>query len=130
MAINKRKYGIKFPFICLNNDNLVLDLNNSLHEKVASEIAHVILTPKKTRIRMPDFGTNLMKYIFEANEKKTWGEIEDEIREAVKNYVPQGVVNNVDVYKDEKNINSFYIAISFGVRVGENIENNKMILNI
>lgn len=130
MAINKRKYGIKFPFICLNNDNLVLDLNNSLHEKVASEIAHVILTPKKTRIRMPDFGTNLMKYIFEANEKKTWGEIEDEIREAVKNYVPQGVVNNVDVYKDEKKINSFYIAISFGVKVGEDIENNKMILNI
>lgn len=130
MAINKRYYGIKFPFTARNNENFFIDLNESLHEKVASEIAHVILTPKKTRIRKPDFGTDLVRYIFSPSDELSWDNIETEIKEAVKKYVPQGVVNKVDVYKDEENDTGIYIDAKFGVKRGETIENNRMIIKI
>lgn len=130
MAINKRYYGIKFPFTIRNNDNFFIDLNESLHEKVASEIAHTILTPKKTRIRMPDFGTNLINYIFSGNDELSWGFIEDEIKESVKKYVPQGEVYKVNVYRDEGEDNGIYIDINFGVKRGQTVENNRMLLKI
>jgi phage baseplate assembly protein W len=130
MAINKRYYGIKFPFTIRNNENFFIDLNESLHEKVASEIAHTILTPKKTRIRMPDFGTNLIKYIFSENDEMSWEHIEEEIKESVKKYVPQGEVYKVDVYREEGNDNGIYMDINFGVKKGQTIENNRMLLKI
>lgn len=130
MAVNKRYYGIKFPFTARNNENFFIDLNESLHEKVASEIAHVILTPKKTRIRKPDFGTDLVRYIFSPSDELSWDNIETEIKEAVKKYVPQGVVNKVDVYKNEGNDTGIYIDAKFGVKRGETIENNRMIIKI
>ena len=130
MAINKRYYGIKFPFTIRNNENFFIDLNESLHEKVASEIAHTILTPKKTRIRMPDFGTNLINYIFSGNDEMSWDYIEEEIKESVKKYVPQGEVYKVDVYREEGDDNGIYIDISFGVKKGQTIENNRMLLKI
>ena len=130
MVINKRYYGIKFPFTVRNNENFFIDLNEGLHEKVASEIAHVILTPKKSRIRMPDFGTDLIKYIFSPNDKLSWSNIEDEIRENVRKYVSKGVVDKVDVYRDEDNDSVIYIDIKFGVKLGETIENNRMVIKL
>lgn len=130
MAINKRYYGIKFPFTVRNNNNFFIDLNESLHEKVASEIAHVILTPKKTRIRRPDFGTDLIKYIFSFNDELSWDSIEGEIKEAVRKYVSQGVINKVDIYRDGDDDNGIYVDINFGVKRGQTIENNRMVIKL
>ena len=130
MITNKRYYGIKFPFTVRNNENFFMDLNESLHDKVASEIAHVILTPKKTRIRKPDFGTDLIRFIFSPNDELSWSNIEDEIKEVVNKYVPQGVVNKVEVYRDEGNDNGIYIDTKFGVKRGRTIENNRMVIKL
>ena len=130
MAINKKYYGIKFPFTIRNNENFFIDLNDNLHEKVASEIAHVILTSKKSRLRMPDFGTDLVQYIFSPNDETSWGDMEVEIKEAVGKYVPQGVIHKVDIYRDEDNDNNIYIDVKFGVKKGETIENNRMVIKI
>lgn len=131
MGIIDKYYGIKFPFTIQNNENIFLDLNNTLHEKVASEIAHVILTPKNTRIRMPNFGTDLIKYIFSINDNLSWGEIENEIKNAVSTYVPDGVLYKIDVYKNEENNdNRIFLSINFGVKKGKTVENNKMIIRL
>ena len=63
MSNRRQFFNIKFPFVCENEDALFIDLNNDINEKVNSEIAHVILTPKGMRLRMPEFGTDLIKYI-------------------------------------------------------------------
>ena len=64
MAGIKQYYGIKFPFTSNNLDGFFLDMNERVEDKIASEILHVILTPKRSRIRKPDFGTDLAKFIF------------------------------------------------------------------
>jgi phage baseplate assembly protein W len=130
MGVINKHYGIKFPFTIRNNDNVFLDLNNNLHEKVASEIAHVILTPKKTRLRMPDFGTDLIKYIFSPNDDLSWGDIESEIRANVTKYVPGGIINKVEVYHSEGDDNTILLSVNFGVKKGNTIENNKMVIKL
>lgn len=130
MGVITKHYGIKFPFTIRNNDNVFLDLNNNLHEKIASEIAHVILTPKKTRLRMPDFGTDLIKYIFTPNDDMSWGDIESEIRESVNRYVPGGVLDKIEIYQSDGNDNTILLSINFGVKKGKTIEKNKMVIKI
>ena len=46
---------------------------------------------------MPDFGTNLSKYIFELMDETTKVSIEREIREAVSKYIANLTINNVTV---------------------------------
>ena len=130
MGVINKHYGIKFPFTIRNNDNVFLDLNNNLHEKVASEIAHVILTPKKTRLRMPDFGTDLIRYIFSPNDELSWGDIESEIRAAVNKYVPEGVLEKVEVFQSENDDNTILLSVNFGVKKGNTIENNRMVIKL
>lgn len=130
MGVINKHYGIKFPFTIRNNDNVFLDLNNNLHEKVASEIAHVILTPKKTRLRMPDFGTDLISYIFSPSDKLSWGDIETEIRGAVNKYVPDGVLEKVEVFQSEGDDNTILLSVNFGVKKGSTIENNRMVIKL
>ena len=71
-TIKKQYYGIKFPFTDRNMEGFFVDLNSTIQDKVASEIAHVILTPKGTRLRRPEFGTDLLKYVFEPNDDMSW----------------------------------------------------------
>ena len=130
MGVIDKHYGIKFPFTIRNNDNVFLDLNNNLHEKVASEIAHVILTPKKTRLRMADFGTDLIRYIFSPNDELSWGDIESEIRCAVTKYVPEGVLEKIEVFQGEDDDNTILLSVNFGVKKGGTIENNRMVIKL
>lgn len=130
MGVIDKHYGIKFPFTIRNNENVFLDLNNNLHEKVASEIAHVILTPKKTRLRMPDFGTDLIRYIFSPNDELSWSDIETEIRGAVTKYVPGGTIDKVEVFQNEDDDNTILLSVNFGVKKGNTVENNRMVIKL
>lgn len=130
MANKKQFYGIKFPFTANNNRGFFIDLNDDLHGKVASEIAHVILTPKNTRIRMPEFGTDLIKYIFGLNDETTWADVEAEIKEKVSKYVPNCKINNITVVRDENNDNGVYVEVKYGVVKGKTVENNRMVVKL
>lgn len=130
MAIKTQYYGIKFPFTVNNEDGLFIDLNNNIDEKVGSEIAHVILTPKGTRIMKPDFGTDLIKYLFNPNDNSTWGNVEEEIKENVSKYVPNASIDSVNVVKDEENDNAVYVDIKYSVKRGVTVENNRMVIKL
>ena len=82
MSIVKQYYGIKYPFTINNDSGLFIDLNETKDDDILSQILHVIMTRKNTRIKMPDFGTDLIKYIFELNDESTWSNIKSEIIES------------------------------------------------
>ena len=62
-------YGIKYPFTNQDAENYYVDLNSSVKDKVKSTLMHIIFTPKGQRYRKPDFGTNVIQYLFE------WGKL-------------------------------------------------------
>ena len=129
MGVKKQYYGIKFPFTMNNNEGIYLDLNNDYHEKVASEIAHVLLTPKGTRIRMPEFGTDLIKYIFEPGDGFVWDDVKDNIKDNVTRYVPNATIKEIEVIRKDDD-KSLFVDLKFDVRKGKSIENNRMIIKL
>ena len=116
----KQYYDIKFPFTTNNDDGHFIDLNPSLKDKVASQIAHLLLTTKGTRLRMPDFGTRLVDFIFNPNDEVTWEGIQNEIKENVSKYIPNALIDDITVVRDEQDDNAIYIDVKYIVNDGKN----------
>ena len=121
---------MKFPFTLNNDGGFCFDLNENPKDKVASQIAHVILTPKGTRIRMPEFGTNLIKWIFEPNDQETWDSVVEEVTKAVSRYVSATTLKNIEVVTPEDEDNSIYLDLRYDVEVDGVIENNRMAIKV
>lgn len=118
MEKRRQYYGIKFPFTKDNNDEIFLDLNENFIDKAKSDMFHAIFTPKGQRVRMPDFGTNLIQFIFEDNTKTTWDKIRDEISAVTEKYVPAVKVTDVMVYTECDDDHRAYVTIKFTVTNG------------
>ena len=130
MAVKKQNYGIKFPFTINNDKGIFVDVNEKYDDKISSEIAHVILTPKNTRIRMPEFGTNLIKYLFDANDDMMWENIKSEIREAVGKYVPNASIDDVNILMKEDDSETAFVDIEYSVLKGNTQTNNRMVIKL
>lgn len=129
-TIKKQYYGIKFPFTANNEMEFFIDLNTTLKDKVASEIAHVLLTPKRSRIRKPDFGTDLIKYIFEPNDELTWEGVEKEAKESISKYVSNTELTKIDIIRSEKDPNAIYLDLRYSVKKGKKVENNRTVIKL
>lgn len=90
-------YGICFPITSKSDERTLLDLNVNRAEMIKSEIMHVIFTPKGQRLRNPDFGTNLIQYIFNPSDTQTWDDIVTEIKESIKKWVSGVTIGNVEL---------------------------------
>ena len=89
MAIQSKYYGIKFPFSNDNDAGLYVDLDEDYASSVRSKLIHLLYTKKGERVRMPEFGTNLLSFIFGMLDDKEKTDIKIEIQEAVAKYVPE-----------------------------------------
>ena len=56
--------------------------------QLKSDLLHLLLTNKGERLYLPDFGSDLRKYIFEPNDDITHGKIKDSLNETIKTYIP------------------------------------------
>ena len=123
-------FGIKFPFLEDDFHNFFLDTNTSPKEKVRSQIMHIVFTPKGQRLRCPDFGTDLIKYIFEQNDGFNWEEIKEEIRNSVNRWAPNIVLNNISVAKNEDDPSEIYVRLDYGVKEGSYITNDSIAVKL
>lgn len=94
---NGKTYGVNFPF----RDSFggkYLDLSDLANEEIRSNLIHLLLTRKGSRYFLPDFGTRLYEYIFEPLDGPTFNEIEAEIRDSVETYIPNLLINSINVF--------------------------------
>ena len=94
---NGKTYGINFPFRD-SFDGKYLDLSDTSDEEIRTDLIHLLLTRKGARYFLPDFGTRLYEYIFEPLDGPTFSDIESEIRDSVSKYIPNLVLNSINVY--------------------------------
>lgn len=113
-------FGIKYPFTSDNLDEMFLDLNETYEDSVKSKMLHVIFTPKGSRLRMPDFGTNLVQYIFEPNDGETLSNIKSEITIQVGKYVPGVRFDDISVVRDDKDERGTVVILYYTIQKGEN----------
>lgn len=96
MTIARERYGIAFPF--QNSDSgLFLKTTTTVAEETKTDLIHLILTRKGSRYFLPDFGTRLYEYIFEPLDSTTSQAIDSELRDVIKKYIPNIIVNEIKI---------------------------------
>jgi phage baseplate assembly protein W len=88
-------YNIKFPL----NDNLSTNtyflLTQVTKDAFSSDLLLLLLTSKGERYYEPDYGTNLLKHIFEPNDNLTADDVEEDVRNTVSKYIPNLKINKI-----------------------------------
>lgn len=102
----KQIYGLKYPFSIDNNDGIFLDTNQTYNEKVRSQLYHLLFTNQGERLRKPEFGTNLLKFIFDPKDSNTITEIKISIRETVSKYLNDVSIDDIVVIENGSDDNS------------------------
>lgn len=114
MAGNGKFINIEFPFKD-GNIGQFINLTNEDSSAIKSDLMHLLLTRKGERLYMPDFGTDLLKYIFELNDETTRSDISGELNETVKKYIPNLIINSVDVTESEQSEHAVVVRIDYTV---------------
>lgn len=97
----KKYINIQFPFK-ETNKGFFVELTETDRAAIKSDLMHLILTSKGERFYLPDFGTNLIRHIFEPNDGITESSIREEIVEAVNRYLPNLRINDVTIENSEE----------------------------
>lgn len=111
-------YNIKFPLNDDVNKNTYFLMSKVTKDAFSSDLLLLLLTQRGERYYEPDYGTNLLKFIFEPNDGLTANDIEQEIKRTVSLYIPALKIEEVTFETAQKNSG------------GEEISENQLNVNI
>ena len=94
-----RYINIDFPFKD-SKKGFYFQMNQTDRDAIRADLLHLLLTNKGERLYLPDFGSDLKKYIFEPNDSITHEEIRDSLNESIKRYIPNLIVNSINFRND------------------------------
>ena len=126
----RQHFGIKYPFRTDGFQHFFIDTNDTLMEKARSEIMHIVFTPKGQRIRNPEFGTDLIKYIFDPNEEITWEAVKNEVSESVRRWSNDITLNNIQVVKNEEDESEIYVRLDYSVSEGNKVTKDSIVVQV
>ena len=126
----KQYFGIKYPCKSEGVQNFYIDVNSSIKEKIRSQLMHIVFTPKGQRIRNPEFGTDLIKFIFEPNDKITWESVKNEVTESVKRWATNISLNDIQIVKNEENESEIYVRLDYSVSEGNKVTNDSVVVQV
>ena len=93
-----RGINIKFP---LNDDkekNTFFQLTQTTKNALSANLTLLLLTAKGERYYMPDYGTNLRRFLFDQNDQTTQTDIERDIKQTVSKFIPQLQIKSMEFY--------------------------------
>jgi uncharacterized protein len=125
----KQYFGLKYPFTNNCIEKYELDLNKSQTERVTSELLHLLFTPRGQRLRKPNYGTDLIKFIFEPNDGSTWQGVKNEIQDSVQTWIRGVVLNDIQVVASEDGL-SIYVRIDYSVTEGNYTYTNSVVVEV
>ena len=79
---------------------------------------------------MPEFGTNLIRYIFEPNDSESWESIKNEITESVQRFVPNVVLNNIRVVQSEDERSAIFVRMDYSISEGNQTVSDSIITQL
>lgn len=128
--VKKQYLGIRYPFTSQDFQNFYLDLNSSLKGKVKSQIMHVIFTPKGQRLRNPEFGTDLIKYIFDPNDTATWESVKNEIKDSVSRWVNNVNLKDIQIVKNVDDDLEIFVRVDYTINIGNKSTDDSMVVQL
>jgi phage baseplate assembly protein W len=121
--------NIKFPFTD-SPKNYFIELTKTDKKAIKSDLMHLLLTTKGERLYMPDFGTNLRKYLFEPNVASVSSDIRSEIQGAIDKYIPNLQVDKLEVEPYEGNEHTVIVRIDYTVTKDTFTESDFVIIQL
>lgn len=121
-----RYINITFPFE-EDTKGKWLKLNNNSKDATKSKLANLITTKKGERLYKPDYGTNIMDYIFEPLDDFTYNEIRQEILSTVSKYLSEVEIQNVEANID---YNNYFIGLKISYTESDGVFKEKNNLNL
>lgn len=129
--MSKQFYGIKYPFSEESDRLTFFDLDETKNDGIKSKILHIIFTPKGQRLRRPDFGTDLIRFIYEPNDGETWDMIKNQIRTQISMYLPEVTFNDILIIRnDEEDEHGIFVQVDYTVQTNGEISQNKTLVRI
>lgn len=126
----KQFYGIKYPFTSDGVENYFIDLNSDIKSKIKSLLIHVVFTPKGQKLRDPEFGTNLVKYLYEPNDASTWEGVKQEVISVVSKYINGIEINEILVLPPDDSREDIYVRLDYTIFNGISQENDSLITRL
>lgn len=120
--------NIKFPFK-RSRKGFFLDMNQDDISAIKSNLLHFFLTTKGERYYLPDFGTDLRKYIFSPNDSITLSKIKGDINTSIKKYIPNIIIDEISTKDLDLNGHTTSIHIRFTIQDGVFERNDELIVN-
>ena len=97
-------YGIKFPIQIVSEEKKCLDLNLTKAQMIKSQLMHVLFTPLGQRIRQPNFGTNLIQFLFNPNENETFSDVMSTLKQTIKKWVPDCELESIEMIETDNGL--------------------------
>jgi len=88
-------FNIKFPLVDDVETNTYFQLTKITKDALRSDLVLLLLTQRGERYYEPDYGTNLLRYLFEPNDSSTAEDIEAEIKRTVSLYIPALTITKI-----------------------------------
>jgi len=126
----KQYFGIKYPFLADSVTGFYVAANETVAEKVRSQLMHIVFTPKGQRIRNPEFGTDLIKFIFDQNDEMSWESVKTEISESVNRWATNITLRDIQVVKNEENEAEVFVRLDYSVTEGNKTTNDSVVVEL
>lgn len=121
--------NINYPFKN-SPKGFFLDLTSDDNAAIKADLMHLILTSKGQRLYNPDFGTDLLKFIFEPNDSMTLGGIKQEITTVVKKYLPKLQITEISVTQSPESEYAAVVRIDYTITDDVFTTSDFVIINI
>lgn len=129
MALTQ-KYGVKYPFSSDNLEEVYVDLNETLTDKVKSDVLHVLFTPKGQKLRNPDFGTDLIRYLFDPKDDESFDNVKSTIKMDISKYVNNIEFEDIRILQDDNDDRAIIVVVEYSVVKGNKKEKTKVAVKL
>jgi phage baseplate assembly protein W len=106
--------NINYPFKD-SPKGFFLDLTSDDAAAIKADLMHLILTRKGERLYNPDFGTDLLKFIFEPQDGLTLMGVKTEITSVVKRYLPKLQIDEISVVQSPDSEHAAVVTIKYTI---------------
>ena len=121
--------GINFPFKD-SQKGYYLDMTTTDAEDVRASLMHLLLTNKGERFMMPDFGSDLLKYVFEPNDSRTISDLKLDINSIVGKYIPNIQITDIVIENSTLSNELITINIKYSTSDGIYTYSDELIINV
>lgn len=111
---NGKYININYPFKD-SKKGFFLDLTENDNQAIKADLLHLILTRRGQRLYNPDFGTDLLRFIFEPNDALTEEGVKDEIRTVVKRFLPKLKLDDIIIADSTESEYAVVVSISYTI---------------